>query len=487
MPGAVIAGGDSHTCTYGALGAFGTGLGSTDIASCLALGSFWQAVPETIQIELSGRTGSFVTGKDVILAVLAQIGVGGGTNAVLEFVGPGAEALSVDERLAVANMAVEAGSETGIFPADDAVAAYLEGRARSSWTAERSDPDATFRQRLEIDLSALEPLVALPHLPGNVKPVSEVGPVAGRPGLHRQLRERDDDRPAAGGVDPRRPQRSSADAGDHRSRDAGDLARGRGRGPARPVRRGGRDRLDPDLRRVLRRLERHPRRGRERRRDDEPQLPRPHGLARGGRVPRERVGRRRRGRRRRARPPGGDHDESRGRRARRRRRQRRHGRHVPRRVPQRRGSRPDGAVPLRGLRPDPARAARRGDDPRRRLELRHRLVARARPAGDEGKRDPRRRRPELRAHLLPQLRQPRPRDRRLPGGGRRRARRVADRDRHDGSGRGRRRHVRRARRTAARARGRSRRRPRRLDGVADLPRRSRASTPENALPERRFR
>ena len=132
MPGAVIAGGDSHTCTYGALGAFGTGLGSTDIASCLALGSFWQAVPETIQIELSGRPGSFVTGKDVILAVLAQIGVGGGTNAVLEFVGPGAEALSVDERLAVANMAVEAGSETGIFPADGAVAAYLEGRARTT-------------------------------------------------------------------------------------------------------------------------------------------------------------------------------------------------------------------------------------------------------------------------------------------------------------------------------------------------------------------
>ena len=261
VPGAVIAGGDSHTCTYGALGAFGTGLGSTDIASCLALGSFWQAVPETIQIELSGRPGSFVTGKDVILAVLARIGVGGGTNAVLEFVGPGAEVLSVDERLAVANMAVEAGSETGIFPADGAVSAYLEGRARTSWTAERSDPDATFRQRLEIDLSALEPLVALPHLPGNVKPVSEVGTGRRRPGLHRQLRERDDDRPPAGGVDPRRPERSSADARDRRPGDAGDLASGRGRGPARPVRRGGRDRLHPDLRRLLRRLERHPRAG----------------------------------------------------------------------------------------------------------------------------------------------------------------------------------------------------------------------------------
>jgi 3-isopropylmalate/(R)-2-methylmalate dehydratase large subunit len=172
-PGAVIAGGDSHTCTYGALGAFGTGLGSTDIGSCLALGSFWQAVPETIQIEVTGRPGSFVTGKDVILAVIAQIGVGGGTNAVLEFVGPGAATLSIDERLAVANMAVEAGSETGIFPADDKVAAYLEGRARWPWVAERSDDDARFRQRIAIDLSALEPLVALPHLPGNVVRVSD--------------------------------------------------------------------------------------------------------------------------------------------------------------------------------------------------------------------------------------------------------------------------------------------------------------------------
>ena len=177
VPGAVIAGGDSHTCTYGALGAFGTGLGSTDIASCLALGSFWQAVPDTIQVELTGRTGAFVTGKDVILAVIGEIGVGGGTNAVLEFVGPGAEALSVDERMAVANMAVEAGSETGIFPADEKVERYLEGRARSPWSGERSDPDATFRQRLELELSALEPLVAVPHLPGNVKTIPEVGPV----------------------------------------------------------------------------------------------------------------------------------------------------------------------------------------------------------------------------------------------------------------------------------------------------------------------
>lgn len=177
VPGAVIAGGDSHTCTYGALGAFGTGLGSTDIASCLALGTFWQRVPETILVELTGTPGEYVTGKDVILAVLARLGVAGGTNAVLEFTGAGAEALSIDERLAVANMAVEAGSEAGIFPVDARTEEYLERRARFPWHAERSDPDATFRQRLAIDLSELAPLVALPHLPGNVVSVRDVAGV----------------------------------------------------------------------------------------------------------------------------------------------------------------------------------------------------------------------------------------------------------------------------------------------------------------------
>ncbi len=173
VPGSVIAGGDSHTCTYGALGAFGSGFGSTDIAACLALGEFWQMVPATIQVEFTGEKRPFVTGKDLILAVLAEIGVGGGTNAVLEFVGDGAEALSVDERLAVSNMSVEAGAETGIFPADDVTAAYLEGRTKRPWQRERSDADADFAHRLRIDLRALPPLVALPHLPGNVVPVEE--------------------------------------------------------------------------------------------------------------------------------------------------------------------------------------------------------------------------------------------------------------------------------------------------------------------------
>jgi 3-isopropylmalate/(R)-2-methylmalate dehydratase large subunit len=173
VPGSVIAGGDSHTCTYGALGAFGTGLGSTDVAACLATGEFWQAVPGTIQVEFTGRPRPFVTGKDLILAVIAELGVGGGTNMVLEFVGDGAEALTVDERLAVANMAVEAGAETGLFPADDTVAAYLEGRTERPWRAERSDDGAEVARHIGIDLDSLPPLVALPHSPGNVVPLDE--------------------------------------------------------------------------------------------------------------------------------------------------------------------------------------------------------------------------------------------------------------------------------------------------------------------------
>jgi 3-isopropylmalate/(R)-2-methylmalate dehydratase large subunit len=173
-PGSIVAGGDSHTCTYGAVGAFGTGLGSTDIAACLAFGEFWQAVPSTIRVEFTGEKRRFVSGKDLILAVIGEIGVGGGTNAVLEFVGPGAEALSIDERLAVANMAVEAGAETGLFPADQTTSMYLEGRVSGEWVAERSDPDASFAREVHVDLDELPPLIALPHLPGNVAAVGDV-------------------------------------------------------------------------------------------------------------------------------------------------------------------------------------------------------------------------------------------------------------------------------------------------------------------------
>lgn len=173
-PGMVIAGGDSHTCTYGALGAFGTGLGSTDIAGCLALGELWLSVPATVRVELTGSKGAYVSGKDVILAVLAEIGVAGGTDAVLEFTGPGVALLTMDERRAVSNMAVETGAETGLFPADRVAVDYLDGRSRREWTGLESDPDATFARRLEIDLSGLAPMVARPPSPGDVAPMAAV-------------------------------------------------------------------------------------------------------------------------------------------------------------------------------------------------------------------------------------------------------------------------------------------------------------------------
>ena len=174
VPGSVVVGSDSHTCTYGALGAFGTGMGATDIAGCMALGSFWQIVPGTISVELAGERRGFVAGKDLILAVIGELGVGGATNMALEFVGDGAALLSIDDRLAVSNMAVEAGADTGLFPADDVTAAYLEGRTTRPWTAERTDADAEIARRVRIDVASLPPLVAAPHSPGNISPVSEI-------------------------------------------------------------------------------------------------------------------------------------------------------------------------------------------------------------------------------------------------------------------------------------------------------------------------
>jgi 3-isopropylmalate/(R)-2-methylmalate dehydratase large subunit len=174
VPGSFVVGGDSHTCTYGALGAFGTGMGTTDVTACMATGRSWQIVPGTVVVEFAGAKGPYVGGKDLILAVIAEIGVAGGTNMALEFVGDGAAALTVDERMAVSNMAVEAGADTGLFPADDVTSAYLDGRTERAWTPERSDDDAEVARRVRIEAGGLTPLVALPHSPGNVAPLSEV-------------------------------------------------------------------------------------------------------------------------------------------------------------------------------------------------------------------------------------------------------------------------------------------------------------------------
>jgi 3-isopropylmalate/(R)-2-methylmalate dehydratase large subunit len=174
VPGSVVAGADSHTCPYGALGAYGTGMGVTDIAGAMAIGRSWQIVPGTILVEFTGERQRFVAGKDLILAVIGEIGVAGATSMALEFVGSGTEGLTIDDRLAVSNMAVEAGADTGLFPADEITATYLKGRTERPWTADRSDPDAEFARRLEIDLSDLGPLAAVPHSPGNVVPLDQV-------------------------------------------------------------------------------------------------------------------------------------------------------------------------------------------------------------------------------------------------------------------------------------------------------------------------
>jgi 3-isopropylmalate/(R)-2-methylmalate dehydratase large subunit len=173
VPGSVIVGADSHSCTYGALGSFGTGMGATDIAGAMALGSFWQIVPGTIVVEFAGARGPFVAGKDLILALIAEIGVAGATGMALEFTGDGAVALTIDDRMAVSNMAVEAGADTGLFPADDVTGEYLAGRTERPWTAERSDDDAEIAARVVIDLARIPPLIALPHSPGNVVPVAD--------------------------------------------------------------------------------------------------------------------------------------------------------------------------------------------------------------------------------------------------------------------------------------------------------------------------
>ena len=254
VPGSVIAGGDSHTCTYGALGAFGTGLGSTDIAACLATGVFWQAVPGTIRVEFTGERQPFVTGKDLILAVIAEIGVAGGMNTVLEFVGDGAASLSVDERLAVANMAVEAGAETGLFPADDTIADVSRRQDRAALDRRSSsDPDAELVGSVQIDLSSLPPLVALPSSPGNVVPLDEAVGLADRPGLHRQLLERDDHRPAPGGGAAAWPLGAPEHPRDHRAGVPEGLPTGARGGPDRRLRRGGGHGLDSHVRRLLRR------------------------------------------------------------------------------------------------------------------------------------------------------------------------------------------------------------------------------------------
>ena len=177
-PGEVVVGADSHTCTYGALGAFATGMGSTDIGVAMATGQVWLRVPETIRVVYRGDLRPWVGGKDLILHTIGEIGVSGALYQAIEFAGPAVHALSMAGRFTMANMAIEAGAKAGLFPVDDATRAYLDGRVSRGYTVYDADKDAGYAQVVEIDVSEIEPVVAFPHLPENVRPASESGDVA---------------------------------------------------------------------------------------------------------------------------------------------------------------------------------------------------------------------------------------------------------------------------------------------------------------------
>lgn len=165
--GDCVIGADSHTCTYGALGAFSTGVGSTDMAAGMATGKAWFKVPEAIKVELKGKLSPYVSGKDVILHLIGEIGVDGALYRSLEFTGEGVQSLSMDDRLCICNMAIEAGAKNGIFPVDPVTLSYLEGRSQRPWTVYEADKDASYILTITIDLSQLEPTVSYPHLPEN--------------------------------------------------------------------------------------------------------------------------------------------------------------------------------------------------------------------------------------------------------------------------------------------------------------------------------
>ncbi|MFC1992198.1 3-isopropylmalate dehydratase large subunit [Chloroflexota bacterium] len=177
LPGDVVIGADSHTCTYGALGAFATGMGSTDIAAAMATGDIWMKVPPTIKLVYHGNLGKWVGGKDLILYTIGQIGVDGALYAAMEFTGEAIDNLSMDGRFTMANMAVEAGAKAGMFRVDNKTQLYVKSRAKREYKVYEPDADAEYSQILEFDVSSLEPQVALPHSPANARPVSQVGDV----------------------------------------------------------------------------------------------------------------------------------------------------------------------------------------------------------------------------------------------------------------------------------------------------------------------
>ncbi len=175
--GELVIGADSHTCTYGALGAFSTGVGSTDLAAGMAKGKAWFKVPEALKIVMTGKKSPYVSGKDVILHIIGLIGVDGALYKSMEFTGPGLAELSIDDRLCMANMAIEAGGKNGIFEVDDVTLKYLKEREVKAPRVYMADPDAAYAAVYEIDLGQIKPTVAFPHLPENTKTIDEVGDI----------------------------------------------------------------------------------------------------------------------------------------------------------------------------------------------------------------------------------------------------------------------------------------------------------------------
>lgn len=175
--GDCVIGADSHTCTYGALGAFSTGVGSTDMAAGMATGMAWFKVPAAIRFELIGKLPENCSGKDVILTIIGKIGVDGALYRSMEFTGPGVATLSMDDRLCICNMAIEAGAKNGIFPVDEVTMAYLNGRSKRPPAIFAADGDAIYESTVEIDLSAIVPTVSCPHLPENTRPASELSDI----------------------------------------------------------------------------------------------------------------------------------------------------------------------------------------------------------------------------------------------------------------------------------------------------------------------
>ena len=177
VAGDVIIGADSHTCTYGALGAFSTGVGSTDMAAGMATGKAWFKVPSAIKFNITGKPAKWISGKDVILHIIGMIGVDGALYKSMEFVGDGIRYLTMDDRFTIANMAIEAGGKNGIFPVDDLTRAYMKEHSKRPFVEYVADADAEYDEEYTIDLSTLKPTVAFPHLPENTKTIDEVGNV----------------------------------------------------------------------------------------------------------------------------------------------------------------------------------------------------------------------------------------------------------------------------------------------------------------------